>query len=121
MLTGMDVARELLVTALDAASESGVTVVRKAVAAWAILALIVILSAGLRVGFASDRDETIMTVQVSSSDHELAEGYFTLGENATVMVKPGSDLYKFLSRHRGRKVKVTIAEAAGPDLSKLVR
>jgi hypothetical protein len=95
--------------------------VRKAVAAWAALALIVILSAGLNVGFASDRDEAVMTVQVSSSDHEMVEGYFTLGENATVMVKPGSDLYKFLSRQRGRKVKVTITDAAGPELSKLVR
>ena len=94
---------------------------RKAVAAWAALILIVILSASLTVGLASDRDETVMTVQVTSSEHELAEGYFTLGENATVMVKPGSDLYKFLSRQRGRKVKVTMTDAAGPELSKLVR
>ena len=46
---------------------------------------------------------------------------FTLGDNATVMVKPGSDLYKFLSRHRGRKIKVSMVDAAGPELSKLQR
>lgn len=108
------------VAATPAASEQGVIAV-KAVAAWVTLALIVGLSAGLTVGFASDRDEAIMTVQVSSSDHELLEGYFTLGDNATVMVKPGSDLYKFLSRHRGRKIKVSMVDAAGPDLSKLQR
>ena len=121
MASGSRLARGQTVTASTGRPESGVTVVRKAVAAWAALALIVILSAGLHVGFASDRDETVMTVQVSSSDHEMVEGYFTLGENATVMVKPGSELYKFLSRQRGRKVKVTITDAAGPDLSKLVR
>jgi hypothetical protein len=76
---------------------------------------------GLSVGLASDGDETVMTVQVSSSDHELLEGYFILGDSATVMVKPGSDLYKFLSRHRGRKLKITMSDAAGPELSKLRR
>ena len=54
-----------------------------------------------------------MTVQVSSADHELLEGYFTLGDSATVVAKPGSDLYKFLARQRGRKVKVVLSEAAG--------
>jgi hypothetical protein len=107
--------------ATAASRDPGVTVVRKAVAAWVTLALIVVFSAGLAVGLASDRDEAVMTVQVSSSDHELLEGYFTLGENATVMVKPGSDLYKFLARQRGRKVKVTIAESAAPELSRLQR
>ena len=94
---------------------------RKAVAAWVTLALMVVFSAGLAVGLANDRDEAIMTVQVSSSDHELLEGYFTLGDNATVMVKPGSDLYKFLARQRGRKVKITIADATRPELSRLER
>ena len=94
---------------------------RRAFAAWMTLALIVVLSAGLSVGLANDQDETTMTVQVSSSEHELQEGYFTLGDGTTVMVKPGSDLYKFLSRHRGRKIKITMSAAAGPELSKLQR
>ena len=53
-----------------------------------------------------------MTVQVSSADHEVQEGYFALGEQATVIVKPGSDLYGFLSRQRGRKVKIVLTEAS---------
>ena len=87
-------------------------------AAWLALAL---LLAGLSVGRASDRDEAVVTVQVSSADHELDEGYFALGDSATVMVKPGSDLYRFLSRQRGRKVKIVLQEAAGPELSRLER
>ena len=91
---------------------------RKLMAALVTLALIV---AAFAVGRASDRDETVMTVQVSSADHELLEGYFTLGDSATVMAKRGSTLYNFLSRQRGRKVKVVRHEAAGPELSRLER
>ena len=87
-------------------------------AAWLTLALLLV---GLSVGRASDRDETALTVQVSSGDHELVEGYFSLGENATVMVKPGSDLYQFLSRQRGHKVRIVLTEAAPAELAKIER
>ena len=91
---------------------------RKLTAAGVTLALVLL---GFAIGRASDRDETILSVQVSSADHELEEGYFTLGESATVMAKPGSDLFKFLARQRGRKVKVVLTEAAGAELSRLER
>jgi hypothetical protein len=76
---------------------------------------------GLAIGWASDRDEAIITVQVSSADHEVTEGYFSLGESATFMVKPGTDLHRFLSRQRGRKVKITMTGESGPTLSRLER
>jgi hypothetical protein len=95
--------------------------VRKVVAVWGALALILASIAGLRVASASDKDEAVMTVEVGAADHEMQDGYFSLGDSATVMVKPGSDLYRFLSRQRGRKVKVTWAEAGGPELSRLER
>ena len=72
-------------------------------------------------GAKADRDETILTVQVSSADHEIQEGYFTLGDSTTVMAKPGSDVYKFLARQRGRKVKIVLSEAGGTELSRLER
>ena len=80
-----------------------------------------LLVAGLGVGRAHDRDQTVLTVQVSSADHELEEGYFSLGDQATVMAKPGSDLYRFLSRQRGRQVKILLQESGGPELSRLER
>lgn len=84
---------------------------------WFALSLLVLVTlAGLR---ASDREETILTVQVSSAEHEAAEGYFSLGDTATVMAKPGSDLYRFLSRHRGRSIKITLAENTGRQLSRI--
>ena len=91
---------------------------RKLLAPLVTLALII---GAFAVGRASEHDEAVMTVQVSSADHELLEGYFTLGDNATVMAKRGSDLYNFLSRQRGRKVKLVLTEAAGPELSRLDR
>jgi hypothetical protein len=93
-------------------------VVRKVTAAWVTLALILL---GFGIGRASDRDEAVITVQISSADHELQEGYFSLGENASVVAKPGSDLFKFLSRQRGRKVKVVLTETGGAELSRLER
>jgi hypothetical protein len=92
--------------------------VRKLMAALIILTLVVMAFA---VGRASDRDEAVMTVQVSSADHELLEGYFTLGDSATVMAKRGSALFNFLSRQRGRKIKLVLTESAGPELSRLDR
>lgn len=88
---------------------------------WGFLALLLGLTAGLVAGQASARDETILTVEVRAADHEILEGYFTLGNSATVMTRPGSDLYKFLSRQRGRKVKITLSEASGTELSRLER
>jgi hypothetical protein len=87
-------------------------------AAWLTLALLLV---GISVGRASDRDETTVTAQVTSSEHEVQEGYFSLGDNVTVMAKPGSDLYRFLSRQRGRKIKIQLSEAAVPELSRLER
>jgi len=69
----------------------------------------------------SIRDETSLTVQVSSADHEQEEGYFSLGDHAAVMVKPGSDLYRFLTRQRGHKIKVVFQESTGPELSRIER
>jgi hypothetical protein len=86
--------------------------------AWLTLALLLL---GFSVGRAFDRDETSLTVQVSSADHEQEEGYFSLGDNATMLAKPGSDLYRFLTRQRGHKIKVVFQESAGPELSRIER
>ena len=92
--------------------------VRQAMVAWVTLALVLV---GLSVGRASNRDEVVLTVQVSSAEHELQEGYFSLGDGATLMAKPGSDLHQFLSRQRGRKVKIVMTEATVAELSRLRR
>ena len=92
---------------------------RNAVLRGLVVAVLVLI--GVAIGRASDKDETSVTVQISSADHELEEGYFSLGANGTFMVKPGSDLYQFLCRQRGRKVKLVLTEVGGPELSRLQR
>ncbi|HVL66097.1 MAG TPA: hypothetical protein VM364_02415 [Vicinamibacterales bacterium] len=91
---------------------------KSAMTAWLVFALLLL---GVSFGWASNADETTLTVQVTSADHEVEEGYFSLGEEATVMVKPGSDLYRFLSRQRGNKVKIVLTESASRELSRIDR
>lgn len=86
----------------------------------AVLAIALVI-ASFMVGQASERDEASLTVQVSSADHEMEEGYFSLGDTATVMVKPGSDLYRFLSRKRGHAVRITLSDPGRPELSTIER
>jgi hypothetical protein len=90
--------------------------VRNSMIGWMVVAALLL---GMSLGRASDGNETTMTVQVSSADHEAVEGYFSLGKDATVMAKPGSELFGFLSRQNGRQVRVTMTLVGGQQLSKL--
>jgi hypothetical protein len=83
------------------------------------LAAAVLVLAGFTTARASPDDEAVVTVQVTSADHELAQGYFSLGETATVVARPGSDLYQFLARQRGHRVKITLVESGTRELSRL--
>jgi hypothetical protein len=82
---------------------------------------VAMLLAGFGLGRASDRDETVVTAKVSSAEHETQEGYFSLGPEATVMAKPGSELYEFLARQNGREVRVTLKLVDERQLSRLDR
>lgn len=88
---------------------------------WGLVAVFAAWAFGFEAGRAAEREETVLTVLVSSAEHELIEGYFSLGSDATIVAKPGSDLYKFLARQRGRKVKITLTETGGPALHQLER
>jgi hypothetical protein len=37
------------------------------------------------------------------------------------MAKPGSELFRFLARQRGHKVKILLQESTAPELSRLER
>ena len=91
---------------------------KTALTAWLMIALLLI---GVSIGRAYEADETIINVEVSSADHELQEGYFALGEQGTVMARPGSQLYNFLSRQRGQKVKIVLTQAERRELAQLRR
>ena len=91
---------------------------RFAVIAWLMAGFLLL---GVSVGRAFDLDETVINVDVNSAEHELQEGYFALGEQGTVLAKPGSDLFRFLSRQRGHKVKIVLTKADSRGLARLPR
>jgi hypothetical protein len=91
--------------------------VRGAMIGWMVFAALLL---GLSIGRAADRDETTLTVQISSAEHETAEGYFSLGSDATVVAKPGSELQRYLARQNGKKVRLTLT-LVGAEMSKLER
>jgi hypothetical protein len=76
---------------------------------------------GIGVGRATDKDEVVITAKVTSADHEIGEGYFSLGTDATVLAKPGTDLHDFLSRHNGRCIRIMLVLVDGRELSRLDR
>lgn len=83
--------------------------------------MIALLFAGFGVGRASGTDEIILSVPVTSADHEIVEGYFALGDQGTVVARPGSELFRFLSRQRGQTVRMVLAPAKPRELSRLQR
>ena len=90
---------------------------RRGLVALVVMALVL---AAFSVGRASVNDEAVLTVRVSSADHELQDGYFSLGDAATVIARPGTDLHRFLSRQRGHDIRITLTEA-GRQVSRLDR
>lgn len=91
---------------------------KKAMVGWMVVAALLL---GMSIGRASDSDEAVLTAKVSSADHETDEGYFSLGKDTTLLVKPGSDLHHFLARQNGRDVKITLTVVDGRQLSRLDR
>ena len=91
---------------------------RNAMIGWMVVAALLL---GLSIGRAADTNETTVTVKVSSAEHETDEGYFSLGQDATVMAKPGSNLHQFLSRQNGKQVRVTLTLVDGRQLSRIER
>ena len=91
---------------------------RNAMIGWMLVAALLL---GISLGRAADGNETTMTVQVSSADHETDEGYFALGKDATVVAKPGTELHRFLARQNGRQVRITMTMVDGRQLSRIER
>jgi hypothetical protein len=99
-------------------AKKGSEPVRRLLIGGLVLALLLV---GFSLGRAADRDETAVTVQVSAAEHESQEGYFSLGPEATVIARPGSELHRFLTRQNGRKVRMSITVIGGEQLSRLER
>jgi hypothetical protein len=69
-----------------------------------ILLALILLGAGLRAG----GDAFELTAQVTSTDQEADEGYFSLGQSTMIVARQGSDLHTWLKRHAGQRVKLML-------------
>ena len=90
---------------------------RRLVAWFAALILFGAISAAVAAGL----DETTLVAELTAADHEADEGYFSIGEEATVVARPGTELHRWLSAHRGQKVRLVVettldGAAADPSL-----
>ncbi|MGH9313381.1 MAG: hypothetical protein ACRD09_11335 [Vicinamibacterales bacterium] len=76
--------------------------------AWILLTLFL---AGLGVTAQTMGDETVVVAELTAADHEVEEGYFALGQKATLIAQPGTKFHGWLANHRGQRVRVLITVA----------
>ena len=77
---------------------------------WLFLALLLLgLGKMTRAG-----DQILFSGFVNATDQEASEGYFAIGSDVMVVVKPGSGLQRWLKTHAGQSIRVTL-EPAGPE------
>ena len=84
------------------------TRVRPFFLAWLTIALL--LFALGRLSHAGD--ELSIAGFVTATEQEAADGYFSVGADAMVVVKPGTSLQRWMQMHAGQHVRVTV-ETAG--------
>jgi hypothetical protein len=72
-------------------------------AAWIVLALLLLGIGGLHA------EETLqVSGQVTATDQEADEGYFAVGQETTVIAKPGTGMHTWLRSKIGQRVTVTV-------------
>jgi len=81
---------------------------RLLMASWILFALLLV---GLSATVRSQADEASVVADLTAADHEVDEGYFAIGQKATLIAQPGSALHTWLARHRGQRVRVLISPA----------
>jgi hypothetical protein len=73
--------------------------------AWVLFGLILLGLSGLHAS------ETMqVTGRVSATEQEADEGYFAVGQETTVIAKPGTGMHTWLRSHMGETVTVSIGQ-----------
>jgi hypothetical protein len=90
------------------ARSTGITVatcvsVRPCFLVWLTLAFLLFALGRLSHG----GDEIAIAGFVTASDQEASEGYFAIGGDAMIMVKPVSGMQRWLKAHSGQRIRVS--------------
>lgn len=87
---------------------------RRLVGGLAAVCLVAGLYGGVTAEVSAPSEATVVGT-VTAAEHEVAEGYFTMGEEATVVARPGSDLHRWLAAHRGQTVRLVVTQTRDGD------
>lgn len=55
------------------------------------------------------------------ADHEIAEGYFNVGEGFSAMMPPKNPLYLYVTQHRGKQVEIVLRPIQKRERQEIVR
>lgn len=73
-----------------------------------VIAVLVLASFGLRAQGGIE-----LRGNLNANDTEREEGYFAVAQDTVLMVRPGSELHRWLKEHAGQTVRIVV-EPAGP-------
>jgi hypothetical protein len=74
---------------------------------------------GLAAAAQTRSEDTTVVADLTAADHEVAEGYFALGQKASLIAPPGTPLHDWLNENRGRRVRVHITIVEEPVTARL--
>ena len=74
---------------------------------WFLVAVVMFATLGIRAQSGIE-----LRGSLSANDTEREEGYFAVAQDTVLMVRPGSDLHRWLREHSGQTVRVVIEPAA---------
>ena len=49
--------------------------------------------------------------QLNANETEMQEGYFAVAQDTVLMVRPGTDLHRWLRQHQGQTVRLVLEPA----------
>jgi hypothetical protein len=51
---------------------------------------------------------------LSANETEMQEGYFAVAQDTVLMVRPGSELHRWLKQHHGQTVRIVVEPSTTP-------
>jgi hypothetical protein len=73
--------------------------------AWIVFAVVLFMLGTLRA-----QQGLEISGQVTATEQEADEGYFAVGQEATVLAKPGTGMHQWLRSQVGQKVTISLAK-----------
>lgn len=74
--------------------------------------LVLVVVVGLASLGARAQEGIELKGHLSANDTEREEGYFAVAQDTVLMVRPGSELHRWLKEHSGQTVRIVVEPAA---------